>query len=163
MSGFLFSEGKALAVVLFVLKELGGKVDKYKLARILYCADKKHLSEYARLVTGDQYIAMPVGPIPAGIYEEIEKGTLNSKGNIVISDQDPDMKLLSKTDVECLSQSIVENKDLLLGDIENKSNQEICNKTYGDPISVSDMAKEAGASDELIKYIAELLADYQSI
>lgn len=144
MSGFLFSKGKALAAVLFVLKELGGKVDKYKLARILYCADKKHLLGYARLVTGDQYIAMPVGPVPVGIYEEIEKSTcFSSDGNIVISYQAPDMKLLSKTDIDCLSESIVENKDLLLGDLENKSN--------GEPISVSDMAKEAGASDELIK------------
>ena len=37
MSGFPFNERKALAAVLFILKEMGGKVDKHKLAKILCC------------------------------------------------------------------------------------------------------------------------------
>lgn len=171
MSGFPFNERKALAAVLFVLKEMGGKVDKHKLAKILYYADEKHLLRYARPVTGDRYVAMPYGPVPSRIYDGVKQTVglplfqeaLNLDGNAVISDQFPDMKLLSKTDVECLSESIQENKDLQFWDLVNKSHKEAYNKACGGTISVLDMAKEAGASDEMIEYINELMSDYQAI
>lgn len=73
MSGFPFNERKALAAVLFILKEMGGKVDKHKLAKILYYADEKHLCRYARPVIGDRYIAMPYGPVPSSVYDGVKK------------------------------------------------------------------------------------------
>lgn len=171
MSGFPFNERKALAAVLFVLKEMGGKVDKHKLAKILYYADEKHLCRYARPVTGDRYIAMPYGPVPSGVYDGVKKNacfplfrdTLDSDGNAVMSDQEPNMKLLSKTDVECLCESIHENKDLSFWDLVNKSHKEAYNNACGGTISVLDMAKEAGASEGMIEYINELMSDYQPI
>lgn len=171
MLGFPFNERKALAAVLFVLKEMGGKIDKHKLAKILYYADEKHLSRYARPVTGDCYIAMPYGPVPSKIYDGVKQSTffplfrqtLNTDGNAVISDQEPNMKLLSKTDVECLSESIQENKDLQFWDLVNKSHKEAYNNACGGTISILDMAREDGASEEMIEYINELMSDYQAI
>ena len=171
MSGFPFNERKALAAVLFILKEMGGKVDKHKLAKILYYADEKHLCRYARPVIGDRYIAMPYGPVPSSVYDCVKKSAgfplfqdaLDSDGNAVISDQEPNMKLLSQTDVECLRESIQENKDLSFWDLVNKSHKEAYNNACGGTISVLDMAKEAGASEEMIEYINELMSDYQPI
>ena len=84
-------------------------------------------------------------------------------GNALSSDQFPDMKLLTKRDVECLHETNQEKKDKQLWELVKKSHKEAYNKACGGTISVLDMAKEAGASDEMIEYINELMSDYQAI
>src|ERR1022692_1216766 len=53
-----------VAMTYLVSKELP-QMDKYKLAKLLFLADKRHLVEYGRPVTGDRYCAVKLGPIPS--------------------------------------------------------------------------------------------------
>lgn len=171
MSNFPFNERKALAAVLFILKELGGKVDKHKLAKILYYADEKHLSRHARPIIGDQYIAMEYGPVPSKVYDGVKHNSsfplfckaLSCDEDCIMSDEEPNLKILSKTDVECLSESISENRNLTFKQLVKKSHKEAYKKACGGTISILDMAREEGATEEMIQYIGELMSDYQSI
>lgn len=167
MKNFPFNERKALASVLFVIEQLGGKVGKHKLAKILYFADRKHLAKYMRPIFGDDYIAMPYGPVPSKVYDGV-KGKLDSfnevleeKGNYIHSSTKPNMDILSQSDIECLLTSISENGSLNFQELVDKSHQSAYHKAKGGVISVLDMAKEEGASDEMIAYIEDIMFDCQ--
>ncbi len=55
------------AVTYFASKELPG-LDKLKISKLLYFADKIHLQKYGRPITGDDYGAWPYGPVPTASY-----------------------------------------------------------------------------------------------
>jgi uncharacterized phage-associated protein len=89
--------------------------------KVLYFADKYHLQDYGRLITGDMYIAMKDGPVPSGAYEIIKyvrgDGIVELGGNIkeAISVEErvtvkpkrlANLDQLSESDVECLDRAI---------------------------------------------------------
>ena len=65
---FNFDREAALAAMLYVAERVPG-LTKLHLSKILYFADKAHLEEWGRLITGDQYVAMPKGPVPSQILD----------------------------------------------------------------------------------------------
>ena len=119
MTNFPFNERKALAAVLFVIQQLGGKINKHKLAKILYFADMKHLVKYMRPIFGDDYIAMEYGRVPSRVYDGVKgefdsfRDALNVENKYIYSSEKPDMDELSQSEIECLSDSIKENKDII--------------------------------------------------
>ena len=114
---------KSIAVILFILNELH-KVDIHKLFKIIYFCRSKHLGTYGRPITGDCYIAMKDGPVPSTIYDFIKIARGDSayhdpelllkfeiQGHfIVVPKEKPDLTELSESDIECLKNSISENK-----------------------------------------------------
>ena len=46
-----------------------------KLLKLLYFFDFQHFKETGRSVTGMEYFAWPMGPVPKSLYEEIKKQT----------------------------------------------------------------------------------------
>lgn len=44
-----------------------------KAAKLLYLADRAHLLQHGRPITGDRYIAMDLGPVPEGAYQLISR------------------------------------------------------------------------------------------
>jgi uncharacterized phage-associated protein len=62
---FRFDEEKAIAAVLYLIAKNIEALDKYKLAKLLFLAEKFHLVRYGRPITGDEYCALPYGPIPS--------------------------------------------------------------------------------------------------
>ena len=63
-----FNKDVALQAMLYVLSKLG-TADMHKVSKILYFADRSHLSKYARSITGDDYIKMSYGPVPSNVYD----------------------------------------------------------------------------------------------
>jgi uncharacterized phage-associated protein len=50
------------------------------LSKVMFFADRSHLRQYGRPVTGDLYIAMANGPVPSRIYDMV-KGNLDFFGD----------------------------------------------------------------------------------
>ncbi|MCL6103691.1 MAG: Panacea domain-containing protein, partial [Bacteroidetes bacterium] len=159
---------KAVAAVLLVVNELT-KVDKHKLAKILFFADQKHLARYGRPITSDSYCKMVNGPVPSKIYDAV-KGVVNPTkflsnreliGKVSVNCNDispiekPDMDQLSETDIECLHESISENAPLSFGQLTEKSHGPAWDSARKNgPILFTEIAKEGNASEfvmELIK------------
>ena len=167
MTNFPFNERKALAAVLFVIQQLGGKINKHKLAKILYFADMKHLVKYMRPIFGDDYSAMEYGPVPSRVYDGVKgefdsfRDALNVENKYIYSSEKPDMDELSQSEIECLSDSIKENKELDFDQLVKKSHKYAYKNATGRVISVLDMAREEGASEEVIAYIEDVMSDYQ--
>ncbi len=55
----------------FALKE-GGLINKLKVLKLIYFADRFHLRKYGRLITNDIYFAMDYGPVPSNVKDIAE-------------------------------------------------------------------------------------------
>lgn len=178
-----FDENKALTAVLFVARELQTKspekrADLYKLLKVLYFADRAHLSRYNRTIAGDHYVAMSKGPVPSRIFDMIKSirgdGYYNSKSAFfgaklsnslhvqahisIIPMDEPDFDELSETDVECLKEAIEEYKNLTFGQLKNASHDEAFEKADEDDcISFEDMAAAGGADQREIGFVRNWL------
>ena len=158
---FSYNKDKAIAAIIFVLREIGGIVDLHKLSKILYFADQKHLIEFGRPIIGDVYQAMDYGPVPHATYNlaKNEVHTQFSKHgafNLFLEEYDAAIfEELSETDMELLSDAVIENKDLTFKQLVDKSHKYAWTKNEGQFMDILDIAKEAGADEEMLQYIIQ--------
>ena len=68
-NSFSFDPEKTLEAILYISERTQ---DLYHVLKILYFADKIHLSAYGRLIAGDSYVAMSNGPVPSHAYNIIK-------------------------------------------------------------------------------------------
>lgn len=136
-----FDQDKAVEVIKFIAQH-APKPDIYWIGKILYFADKLHLSKYGRLICGDNYVAMKHGPVPSGTYQILREardynsipvwhpapGEIEIRGeNTVLSLKDPNMDFFSDSDVECLRESIRTYGRLGFGSLKSKSHDDAYN------------------------------------
>jgi len=76
MITFDFRPEKFLNAVAYLGKRCPGTTKK-KICKLLYFADKEHLLQYGRPITGDTYYRLPHGPIPTQGLD-----LLNGKGSL---------------------------------------------------------------------------------
>ena len=172
----LFKFDRSINSILYSLQKLGGSSDMHKICKILYFADQKHLSEYGRSITGDEYIAMKFGPVPSYIDDVLKalRGdsffSSNSaieplKSMIVFENRfimrgilAPDMDALSKTDIACLDYAISLCKDKNFEELTTFSHGLAWSNTRRDrAISVKDILREIGDEESYVDYIADSL------
>ncbi len=166
----MFDAESTIQVILYVVNKLGD-CDIHKLNKILYFADEEHLSKYGRSITGDVYIAMDFGPVPSGVRDILSTSDIEGASifNIVPSNyikrknkktvvalRDADMDYLSETDIECLDRSIEKCKDISFKNLSKLSHSLAWQNTERNKrISVMDILREAGDSEDYIAYIKE--------
>jgi len=61
---FQFDSAKALNAIVFLINRLG-TLEKVRLMKLLYIADREHFIRHGRPITGDDLYAMPWGPVPS--------------------------------------------------------------------------------------------------
>jgi len=118
MIRFHLNEGKAIEALVWLANEQPG-ITFYYIVKVLFFADKIHLNRYGRPILGDQYVAMPHGPVPSTVYDMLgldkflDQGLLDElKKSLVIeapavkAARKPDMSVFSKSDIECLRESL---------------------------------------------------------
>ncbi len=165
-----FDNSKAINLLLYVLEKAGGKSDFLTIFKTLYFADKEHLSRYGIAISGDRYIAMENGPVPSGVYDilKVVRGdspfrqlletylpyfSVENQYNVV-AHREPDLDEFSESEIECLDKSIKENVGLDFGTLSKKSHGPAWKAANANSeISITEIAKEGGASSEMIKYI----------
>jgi len=105
---FPYNYKKATQAILWLLHKHGGTLNKVKLVKLLFWADKEHLIRYGRPIVGGQYYAMPHGPASSELLNHINEATQEGlcpfvlKNNLVLSQMDADKDELSESDVEVL-------------------------------------------------------------
>ena len=171
---FQFDIEKAILSLKFILVNFEEfTADFHKIFKILYFAEKMHLSKYGRAIIGDRYIAMKNGPVPSTVYDifKILKGESILKLDYVadismdfkiiddyyvqLLNRDFDIDIFSETEQECLIQSIEENKLLDFNTLTSKSHDTAWGQTtQNDVISPFQIALAAGANEEMLKYIS---------
>lgn len=168
----LFDKDVTLNAVLYIIQQMGGKVDMHKIFKTLFFADQSHLSKYGRTITGDVYIAMNYGPVPSktdDIFKAVRGDSFFSAGELseyfhfvnhyfVQNDKEPDLDYLSQSDLMCLDASIKKCKDKNFGELTGMSHGLAWQNTAKDcPMRFSDILREEGDSEEYISYISNKL------
>ena len=68
--------GKIVAAICYVIAQAqkrGQMLTQYDIVKTLFLADKKHLNDYGRPVTFDNYCAMIHGPVPSLAYDLLKE------------------------------------------------------------------------------------------
>ena len=136
MVSFTFKAKKFASVVAY-LAARRPQITKKELCKIIYFADKEHLLGYGWPITGDRYYALEQGPIPTRGLD-----ALNARNKYPEDDAEvakygklrgwtfqyngvpPDLKALSKSDVEVLDKVFREIGQLPAWELEKLSHKE---------------------------------------
>jgi len=105
-------ERKAIqAVNFFARKPKGHSVDKLKVIKLLWIADRYHLMKYGRTISSDRYHAMPHGPVASQMYSSIQPVSddytakyLKTEKHSIRSLADCDFSVFSQSDLDVLEQ-----------------------------------------------------------
>lgn len=111
-----FDYKKATQAINFLAQKEGGQIDKLKLIKLIYLADRYHLRRYGRPMVNDEYLAMPLGPVGSSVKDIAEfssflddaerdyAGTYLKRGDAhkVVSIADVDTNVFSKSELEAL-------------------------------------------------------------
>jgi len=151
----------------------------HKFFKILYFAERDHVAQYGRTITGDQFVAMKDGPVPSVLYDlfKILKGNsifnsavdlsndfrVDNEHYITMIKPDFDIDILAESEVECIVNAVQENKDLSFSILWERSH-DLAWESAGkdDEMSIFDIARAGGANDELLKYMV-LLSENQNL
>lgn len=115
-----FDHKKATQVINYLAKKEGGQIDKLKLIKLAYFADRYHLRKYGRPIANDTYFAMPLGPVGSSVKDIVEFSDFlaeeevayaqqyvarGARPNTIVSVADVDVGVFSKSDLEALDFS----------------------------------------------------------
>lgn len=170
----VFNLEKSLQVVLYVANRLQRK-DFHKIFKIIYFADREHLSKYGRPITGDTYIAMKDGPVPSKIddifkavrgdsffsFDAVEYAKLFSVHDwfFIIPKVEANLDYLSQSDIEELDDSLNKYGSMSWDEVRKKSHDFAWYATpENKQISLDNILRESGENEAYIAYISEHIA-----
>ena len=165
-----FDKEKSLNALLYVANRVQCK-DFHKIFKIIYFADRQHLADWGRPITGDIYIAMEAGPVPSRLYDmlKIVRGDSYLPDMEVLGKyfqvenwmyvhplQDADLNKLSANEQEAMSEAIEKYANLSYDEIKEKSHDVAWRSTARDfSISWDNIAREAGLDGEELECVNE--------
>lgn len=130
---FKWNHEKAIQAVHYLVAKLGS-VDKVKLTKLLYVADRDHFLQYGYPITGDDQVAMKKGPLPSMTLDLLD-GDLHESGECFRYVHLDDVTLTSRVDPApgLLSASELEVLDAVLQAHGDKEKWAFVNETHGYP------------------------------
>lgn len=118
-----FDYKKATQAINYLTEKEGGQIDKLKLIKLIYLADRYHLRRYGRPMVNDAYFAMPLGPVGSSVKDIAEFSNFLDKSeldyattylergvqpNVIVSIADVDTGVFSKSEKEALDFAYTE-------------------------------------------------------
>lgn len=117
---FEFDYKKATQAINYFTREEGGQIDKLKLIKLIYFADRYHLRRYGRPIVNDTYFAMRLGPVGSSAKDIIDFSAFldreeldyaskylarGKQNNTIVSILNVDSDIFSKSEIESLKFS----------------------------------------------------------
>lgn len=165
----IFDAEKAIEVLLYITKRCP---DTYTALKVLYFADKDHLSKYGRLICDDTYMAMAKGPVPSGVYNLIKyvrgdsfywdfpvPDVFTVQDDYTISPKrKANLDLLSESEMECLDKAIEEYGHLSFDELVALSHDDDAHKSSdrNDRIPIEAIVKSLQNGELLLDYLQSL-------
>jgi uncharacterized phage-associated protein len=124
---FKFDFPRTLAAITYIASKNVPDLTMYKMLKLLFLADKHHLVQYGRTITGDKYAALKDGPVPSRTYDFFKKQVLkkpfSEEGRRILANLDvdkrpkhPRFKAIKQFDANQLSQSDLMALDKAISD-----------------------------------------------
>lgn len=130
---FKFDPQKALQAMAYVVSRLG-TVEKVKLMKLLYIADRDHFLKTGVPITGDRLVAMPHGPLPSACLAMLDgtrAGQLDAFEVLHLDDVTVSLKRPVATDR--LSSSEIEELDRVVAEHGKTRAWQLVDKTHQFP------------------------------
>ena len=153
---FRFNTKKAIEGVQLLASRKPG-ITQYYVGKIFFFADREHLLDWGRPISGDRYVAMEHGPVPSAIrdllkissegpdeiadelFAKVEIVNEGNKLKIFSKEREPEFLHLSKTDKDYLLAALDAWGDKSFTYIKNASHND---KAYEDAWSKSGLNNE---------------------
>ena len=71
MTRLRFSSSKAIDAIDYIARSKPG-ITQYYICKIIFFADREHLLDYGRSITGDRFVAMQYGPVPSNVWNVLK-------------------------------------------------------------------------------------------
>lgn len=169
-----FDSERALELVLYVANELRYPT-LHSISKVVYFADREHLSRYGSLLSGDNYVAMRHGPVPSAIYNLLKAAAGRQEPlipaefyelvgqSLKVVDRSrvqplrqANLELLSDSQRECLDISIKANGKLSFKRLTDKSHDAAWKSVdENDLIEVKAIAKTLPNAKQVLAYLEE--------
>jgi len=167
---FILDDNKALAALLYVSQRVS---NLYNIMKVIYFADKEHLSKYGRLIYGETYKAMKSGQVPSRVYDIIKfvrgDGTISFDNKIkemftvegnnkIVARTKPDINHLSDSDKKVLDKAIGEyGKTHYIGLFYKSHKDSAYKKTeLNKEITLENIVESLDNKETVKKYLANI-------
>ena len=175
--------GKIRAIVLYILQESGGELDLITLFKKMYFSQRLYLARYGKTIFNDSFRAKRRGPVPSAAYHflicafnDMEGATDGVKYfdsaftvyetngvKFVRAKTQPDMKKIAGMEKRVIQEALEKTKGMSPDELSEESHdtawQTAIKRAKNDPsddyISIVNMAKAEGASNEVVNYIRQ--------
>ena len=140
MSLTTYDSEKALTVLLYLSQRLAEEKNLYKVLKAIYHANKCHLERHGRPIFNEHYQALKYGTVPALSYDilsyvkkgkpqplmpkDVEKKISVSQNDTVTALVDPNLRALSKSDIQCLNEAIEFYKDMSFEQVRDNAHED---------------------------------------
>jgi len=132
----------ALLYLCHKAEEAGRRLSFMQVAKLLFYADKMHLRQYGRPITGDTYIKMEHGPTPSSVYDylkdirsrhslkdefiqvNLEPNPPHAPTPYISSLREPDKNVFSESDLEILEEVYSQYGGLTAKQLRDQSHRE---------------------------------------
>jgi uncharacterized phage-associated protein len=170
---FRFDVMKAIEGIQLLASEKPG-ITQYYVGKIFFFADREHLRDWGRPISGDRYVAMEHGPVPSSIrdllklssdepdeiadklFAKVEIVQEGNKSRVFSKEKTLDLKYLSGTDVEYLLNALREYGNKSFGYIKAQSHADAAyDNAWGQPGLNNEMDLRLWFSDSQINELLE--------
>lgn len=132
---------KIQEAILYLLSQRAG-LTQYQIVKALFLADRRHLNDYGRPITFDNYVALEHGPVPSAAYEALKPEHNHmarfgearpwtstperpgSRVNNFVRLRAPREAVLSATDIEALDEALTVVVSLSFGQLRRLTHED---------------------------------------
>lgn len=172
----VWDQTKAMEAIVYLANRLHNP-SIMPIFKLLYFADKLHLSRYGRLITKDRYVAMTNGPVPSQTYDVVKNirqglGTgsfdVAEDGRTVHVFRSADLQEFSQSDLECLDEILKVYGHMTVSQLRHLSHDQAwhnvtdCGRRFEDvsapnayPITMDDIVATLPNADEVRRHLFE--------
>ena len=166
------------AVVLYILQHFKDGVDYIKLFKIMYFAQREYLATYGVPLVEDTFKARQLGPVPSLTYKVVKMAEAGDKSvdlddfiSSIRVDESQKIYAAEKPDTDYLAEAEEKKLDKIIAEYSNVDSKKlselshdtaylaVCERMKDDPqkdiLTLIDIARAGGASDEMIGCIRE--------
>ena len=167
---------KGFNVLLYVASALQERRNLYKILKAIYLADKMHLEKYGRQIFPQQYQKLKFGNVPATSYdvlthcrgdkqqprmpEKVKTRLKVEKDDTVKPLVVPDLRYLSKSEMECLNTAIEKLRPLSFDEVKRSMHDD--DPAYKNDVKVNSylsleehIVPTLKDGDKILKYLKD--------
>ena len=134
-----FPYEKVVQALAYLTQKNNGKINKMKIIKLIYFADRFHLRKYGKLLSGDKYYGMEYGAVPS-ITKDLatrniflDENVLEYIDNYLDTSEQYDLGLKNDCELDFLSESELEALDFAFQVFGDKDEFQLANISHDYP------------------------------